>query len=604
MDSFQFQNLRVEIVNKHGKLYLRFPYNEKLIEEIRAMDNAWWNPTEKIWSVANNKRNSIALQYLSGVKPFETYTLPLIPIPSSFDQSSFYSHQKLQTQYILTKKRVMIAAEMGVGKTLPLIRIMNFLKGEWWVVSSRSALISWKSELKKWKSEVQPTLITYESLHKLANLPPPLGLIYDESAKIKNSIAKRSKIALMFSQSINEFIDCPLCSNEYSTDVEGVLDSNEKIPCQLCNSTMGIKRFLILMSGAPAPNNPTDWWHQIETIQPAFLRESSTGKLTKRLANLEKVEIACSSCLGVGCRICTNSGVDKTFFKVVSWKKDELEKFYSRLKPIALILKKKDCLDLPDKVYKVFKISPSDEIRQLAQHLIITQAPGIQLLSKLRQLSDGFQYNIPGAIQLSATHAQENPKLDLLKDQLQELLDNGKQRVIIYAAYRESIDLLTKFCLLKKWNVIQVDGRGWQSFKTNSTPDFLSSQDIFQSSSFSYPLAFIANPQSGGQGLTLLRFDNCSNSIHQYPVQDQSPCEKCDGTGQLTLETPPIIYFSNDFNADSRIQSEDRTHRIGSKGSVIIDFFHLPTDKLILTTLKEKRSIQSITMGELKECLN
>ncbi len=604
MNEFYFKKLKVEIVNKHGKLYLRFPFNRKLIEEIKAMDGATWNPAEKVWSIANNRRNSIALDYLAGLKPFEVYTNPLIPIPSSLDQSQLYSHQKLQTQYILTKKRTIIAAEMGVGKTLPLIRIMNFLGGEWWVVSSRSALISWEAELRKWKSEIQPTLITYESLHKLAHLPPPLGIIYDESAKIKNSVAKRSKIALGFAQGIDEFIDCPLCTEDYSTDDRGVRDSNEKIPCELCNSTNQIKRFLILMSGAPAPNNPTDWWHQIETIQPAFLRESSTGKLERRLANQEKMEIPCSSCLGVGCRICANSGVAKTFFKTVSWKKDELEKFYSRLKPIALILKKSDCLDLPPKVYKTFKISPSDEIRQLAQHLIITLPSGIQLLSKLRQLSDGFQYESQSQ---SAAHAQENPKLDLLKDQLQELLDNGKRRVIIYAAYRASIDLLTKFLLSKNWSVIQVDGRGWNSFKTNSVPDFLPTQEIFQSSSFSYPLAFIAHPQSGGQGLTLLRFSsclNCQSTGVSVWSSEKKECKECDGTGQVTIETPPIIYFSNDFNADSRIQSEDRTHRIGSRGSVIIDLFHLPTDKLILTTLQEKRSIQSITMGEIKSCLN
>ena len=43
---------------------------------------------------------------------------------------------------------------------------------------------------------------------------------------------------------------------------------------------------------------------------------------------------------------------------------------------------------------------------------------------------------------------------------------------------------------------------------------------------------FVANPQTGGRGLTLIKATN-------------------------------VIYFSNDFDLEKRIQSEDRNHRSG-----------------------------------------
>jgi len=65
-----------------------------------------------------------------------------------------------------------------------------------------------------------------------------------------------------------------------------------------------------------------------------------------------------------------------------------------------------------------------------------------------------------------------------------------------------------------------------------------------------------------------------------------------------------IVYFSNTFNADDRIQSEDRIHRIGmdvNRGAVIVDLVHLESDMYVRDNLKKKRVLQSITLGELQQ---
>ena len=71
----------------------------------------------------------------------------------------------------------------------------------------------------------------------------------------------------------------------------------------------------------------------------------------------------------------------------------------------------------------------------------------------------------------------------------------------------------------------------------------------------------------------------------------------------LTLTaSPTIVYYSNDFNAESRIQSEDRIHRMGmdvNRGATIIDIVHLSSDELVLNNLRNKRKLQSLTLGEM-----
>jgi SNF2 family DNA or RNA helicase len=65
-----------------------------------------------------------------------------------------------------------------------------------------------------------------------------------------------------------------------------------------------------------------------------------------------------------------------------------------------------------------------------------------------------------------------------------------------------------------------------------------------------------------------------------------------------------IIYYSNGYDLEKRLQSEDRAHRIGQKKNVTyIDIIAEDTvDEKIVKALREKINIASEVMGEeLKE---
>ena len=76
------------------------------------------------------------------------------------------------------------------------------------------------------------------------------------------------------------------------------------------------------------------------------------------------------------------------------------------------------------------------------------------------------------------------------------------------------------------------------------------------------------------------------------------------GYGITLTQANTVIYYSNGYDLEKRLQSEDRAHRIGQKKTVTyIDMIAEDTvDEKIVEALKKKINIASEVMGEeLKE---
>ena len=76
------------------------------------------------------------------------------------------------------------------------------------------------------------------------------------------------------------------------------------------------------------------------------------------------------------------------------------------------------------------------------------------------------------------------------------------------------------------------------------------------------------------------------------------------GTGKLTLTAgETVFYFSNSFDLDHRLQSEDRCHRIGTRNNVVyIDIVAEDTvDEKIARNLQRKKRTAAIVLGDERE---
>lgn len=595
-----------------GRIYfLKSPFALK--DEIKAMQGSRWHgriPEDgrKIWSVADCCRNNFQLDFMQGGNPYANWEKPL----KEFGYSrSLYTHQKLMANHGLTYHYKILAAEMGVGKTLAAIEIME-KSGvlDWWWVAPKSGLAAVEREFEKWGLKLQPKLMTYDRLRidieKWEDgMPAPQGIFFDESQKLKTSGVKRQMAAQHIADAVR--------------------------------MEWGWEGFVIPMTGTPSPKSPKDWWAQCEVCYPGFLKEGSAKAFEQRLAIFQKQMTSAGEFWKrvtwrdneEKCDVCgqfedhANHLPDSMVFGEVDEhhefvpSKNEVAYLFDRLDGLALPLKKKDCLDIPDIIYREIVLEPSSTLKRVAKALVKSASTAIEGITWLRELSDGFQYKYKQegtkvcsvckgtgeceqwtinpqtedtekvlsvcevcggdgevAKMVRETKELKTPKDQAVRDLLEENEDQG--RLVIFAGFQGSIDKITKICHKQQWNVVQVDGRGWKIFPCDDEKvgkikplDYWANDNVAR-------VAFVAHPASGGVGLTL-------------------------------TEARMAVFYSNDFSPENRMQAEPRIHRPGmdiNKGATIVDLFHLGTDKKILDILRDNRRLENMTLGEMQEMVN
>lgn len=594
-----------------GKLYLKFRYNAALVAEVKAMRGARWHPKvedlppevvsgldmTKGWSVENCTRNLMQFDILMGKdNPFAIYDAEIHPIEAVPRVDYFgktimpYPHQCLMTGHQLGFRKVITAAEMGCGKTLAAIMTMEFAANdqmrEFWYVSTRSGLMSTQLEFKRWRCNVVPVLFSYDELVSMLKGNPdiemPQLIIFDESVALKNATTQRSQAAMYIAERMRK--EVPDC-------------------------------YIIEMSGAPMPQAPTDIWHQVEIVAPGFLRESSADKLGARLSIMEPRAEGKAYTSRVTwkdnpakCNVCgllqdKHNEQDHPHVRSV----DEVAKLGQRLRGIMLVIRKAEVMRwLPEKIFHRLQAKPDIPTLRAAKFIASLTIPAIQRLTMLRTLSDGFKYTDQETTRMKVCPSCEGegtildyddgqdaivkvtcpqcggktevtvtervaeygpcPKDALLRELLDECAETTG-RIVIYAGFTGSVDRCINVARSVGWDALRVDGRGWRGFGPTAsqiTPGKW--LEAFQyGRSEIRKLAFIAQASSGGKGLTLTAAEM-------------------------------MVYFSNDFNGDSRIQSMDRIHRPGCTGANYFDLLHLPSDLRVLDALEAKQDLQEIVL--------
>ena len=617
----------VNCATKDGKIFLQFSYHKKLIEEVKIMEGAHYcgfDPTpSKMWSIKDCSRNRFQLRYLLGEKPYKRYEIELLPHES---KRPLRNHQFTMVRHGKTRRMGLWAAEMGTGKTLCAIELAESIgantSNQLWYVGPKAGVKAVDLELTKWSAQLNPKMLTYEQLTKLAKNysgPLPRMVILDECSKVKTPTSQRSQAAMVLAENMRE---------EFDEDC-----------------------YVIGMSGTPAPKSPVDWYWQTEVTCPGFLREGNIHKFKQRLCIIEQRE---STITGGAyphlvawlddANKCKHCGLPKEDYKhsVMActigeghqWEasKNEVAYLYERMKGLVLVIFKKDCLDLPEKQYEEIRIIPTPELVRAAKLITNNSTRAIEALTLIRELSDGFQYTEveSGETTCPLCHGEgmvkikvpkdnidilapidvnidsfkedtvvcdkcagtgsapkyirgadtvETPKDQYFKDDLEEHEEIG--RYIVWGGFTETIDRLVKMACQEGWEVLRVDGRGYHGFAADGTS--IGYQDLLIGMDRTHPrfkeikedhprICFVGHPQAGGMALTL----------HASPTE---------------------LFYSNCFNGEARMQAEDRAHRMGmddNRGLVIKDLIMLPTDKLVLDNLKKKRKLQDMSLGELQ----
>ena len=300
-----------------------------------------------------------------------------------------------------------------------------------------------------------------------------------------------------------------------------------------------------ILTGSPVTKNPLDLFAQCFFLDPEHLGHGSYYSFRVRYAIMKTAFISGRS------------------IQLVSGFRN-LAELSEKLQPFSYRVLKEDCLDLPGKIYmkrtidltseqkKVYKQMKEEALAQLNGKQITTMTALTQLM-RLQQITCGHFVADDGTTQ--------NIKSNRLGE-LMDILDEVEGKAIIWAHWQRDIQNIVKE--IKKahgpWSVVDYYGLTPQDQREKN-------KDAFQNDSKVRFL--VGTPQTAGYGLTL----TAANTV---------------------------IYYSNGYDLEKRLQSEDRAHRIGQKKSVTyIDIIAEDTiDKKIQDSLRKKINIASEVLGE------
>jgi SNF2 family DNA or RNA helicase len=342
------------------------------------------------------------------------------------------------------------------------------------------------------------------------------------------------------------FLNChhPLVAVDESTTIKNPRAKRTRAILRLGR----LARFRRILTGTPVTQSPLDVYSQFAFLHEDALGFSSYFAFRNRYAVLRRRVVSGHS-----------------FDEVVGYQR--LEELQQRLKKHSYRVLKRDCLDLPDKLYQRRLVQLTPEQQRF--YKIIRQASLIELddgrsvsaelaltkILRLHQIACGFVTDDEG----QQVIFPNNPRLA----ELLQVLEETTGKVIIWSQYVHNLnEIRTALTELHGPDCCAV-------YAGETTPD--QRQEIvgrFQDPTS--PLRFfIGQIQTGGYGLTL--------------------------TAAST-----VIYYSNSYSLEHRLQSEDRAHRIGQRNPVTyVDIVAEKTvDEKIVAALRDKRSIAQEVTGD------
>lgn len=308
----------------------------------------------------------------------------------------------------------------------------------------------------------------------------------------------------------------------------------------------GLAKYRRIATGSPITKTPMDLYSQCDFLDPHLLGFGSFFSFQARY-----------------CKMWRRSVGTHSFNQVVGYQ--NLEELTNNLDRFSYRILKKDCLDLPEKIYikRLVELTPEqrrvyDQLKTIAlavlEQGVVTAANALTQILRLQQVCSGFLKTDDGKFETIPSN-----KLNELMEALEEV--DGK--VIIWANYTHDIYAIAK-AIQKEYGedtVRMYFGETKAEDRQQIVTDF---QDPNNPLRF-----FVGQPRTGGYGLTL-------------------------------TEAKTVIYYSNSYDLEVRLQSEDRAHRIGQKNNVTyIDIVTEGTvDEKILSALRDKIDIASTVLKE------
>jgi SNF2 family DNA or RNA helicase len=310
-----------------------------------------------------------------------------------------------------------------------------------------------------------------------------------------------------------------------------------------------------ILTGTPATQSPLDVFAQFRFLNPDLLGSQSYYAFKAHYAEIMPDDAA--RCL-TGWR---GKGAPQILAKDASGRPQykNLPELQAALDPHCFRITRAECGDMPPKVYATRSVPLTDnqqhyydrvldEIAIEMDHGTLTVKNQLMRLLRLQQITGGFMPS-DDALQLPLA----NDRINVLLEEVEQI--TGK--VIIWARFRAELAAIAAALrdAYGSRSVVEYHGGVDQVERTVA-------RDSFGEQSADGPRFFVAQQASGGYGLKLTAADN-------------------------------VIYYSNDFSLEHRLQSEDRPIALDKPQGVAYLDLQAPgtVDEKIVAALRGKKEI-------------
>ena len=461
-----------------------------------------------------------------------------------------YAHQLTALEKSWNRENYAYFMEMGTGKTKVLIDNLAMLYDKGKV--NGALIIAPKGVVGTWYNQEIPTHlpnhienvttlwqanITKKQKESLDKLLKPGEELHILVMNVEAfSTTKGVEFATRFLNSHR-----PLIAIDESTTIKNPKAKRTKNIIHLAD----LAKYRRVMTGSPVTKNPLDLFTQCYFLDPYLLGHESYYSFRMRYAIMKTANIS-------GRQIQLVSG-----FK-------NLGELSDKLKPFSYRVLKEDCLDLPDKIYMKRNINLTPDQLKLYNQMkkealatlngkVTSTVNALPQLMRLQQITCGH---------FTADDGSTQPIKNNRITELMDVLEETEGKAIIWAHYQYDITNIIK-------DVTKVHGPGSIVDYYGLTPQDERQGNIKKFQSDPKCRFIVGTPATGGYGITL----TAANTV---------------------------IYYSNGYDLEKRLQSEDRAHRIGHQKSVTyVDLICDDTvDEKIVKSLRKKINIASEVLGE------
>lgn len=493
------------------------------------------------------KRRVVLRERSAHYAGLEDVALEELPGLEADEAKRLFPHQRTAVRWLQEMPYAFLGDDMGLGKTLSVLSAYTALRRTeqfafLLVVCPNSLVRNWLREAAMWFPDLRAVALTGDKNQKAWALRLLASGSQEQEIVVVNYEGVRLSYVTPELKRIAAERKTLLC-----------LDESQRVKNHAAKTFKAISEIApgcarrVLLSGTPTPKDVSDLWAQIKILDNGERFGKSYYKWLSRVAEL---------------------GTEFSDFAVKKWHDGEVDEAILRAQELMLRRKKEKVVNLPAKTFSIREIELTgsqreryDEIRE-ALMLRMRSLSGEQFVREITNILEEY---------LRAVQVASNPRLIdpewkgdpakflELDEIVAELVREQGQKVVVWTNYLGNVrELCERYAEL---GAAPFSGEVPAAERERTVRAFQEEEK---------PKILVAVPAAGGVGITL--------------------------TAAQTA-----VYIDKTWNAEHWMQSVDRIHRIGQRGTVnVISLLGCKVDEIIHWNLRRKERRQAEVLGDVE----